>query len=110
MSERRRHWCRRVEHVDSEQVVVWFRQIGATDLRFVGDKGEQGPPDWEIRYKGNTIAVEVTLLRDETEGWPRATEMGIEDRLCELVEKVFTRGVPGLTLATLMWLSQPTPR
>lgn len=82
-------WCRRVVHIDSEQVVPnWFRQIGATDPRFVGDKGKQGPPDWVIRYEGNTIAVEVTLLRDEQNGWPRAVEMGIEDKLCELVEKV----------------------
>ena len=83
-------WCRQVEHVDSEQEVPnWFRQIGATDPpRFVGDKGKQGPPDWVIRYEGNTIAVEVTLLRDEKKGWPRAMEMGIENKLCELVEKV----------------------
>ena len=82
-------WCRRVEHVDSEQVVPnWFRQIGATDPCFVGDKGKQGPPDWVIHYEGNTIAVEVTLLRDETKGWPRAMEIGIENKLCELVEKV----------------------
>ena len=82
-------WCRRIEHVDSEQVVrSWFRQIGATDLRFVGDKGKQGPPDWVINYRGDTIAVEVTLLRDEKNGWPRAVEMAVENKLCELVEKV----------------------
>ena len=95
-------WCRRVEHVDSEQVVPnWFRQIGATNPRFVGDKGKQGPPDWVIRYEGNTIAVEVTLLRDEQNGWPRAVEMGIEDKLCELVEQVSREH--GSPLAWQVW-------
>jgi hypothetical protein len=95
-------WCRRVEHVDSEQVVRnWFRQIGATDPRFVGDKGEQGPPDWVIRYEGNTIAVEVRLLRDEQNGWPRHVEMGIEDKLCKLVEQVSREH--GSPLAWQVW-------
>lgn len=82
-------WCRRIEHVDSEQIVrSWFRQIGATDLRFVGDKRKQGPPDWVINYRGDTIAVEVTLLRDEKSGWRRDVEVAVENKLCELVEKV----------------------
>ena len=95
-------WFRRVEHVDSEQVVLnWFQQIGATDPCFVGDKGKQGPPDWVVRYAGNTISVEVTLLRDEQNGWPRAVEMGIEDKLCELVEKVSREH--GSPLAWQVW-------
>lgn len=82
-------WCTRVEHVDSEQVVRnWFRQIGATDPCFVGEKGKQGPPDWVINYRGHTIAVEVTLLHDEKNGWTRAREIGVEETLRGLVERV----------------------
>ena len=86
-------WCRQVMHVDSEHVVgAWLRQIGATDRRPVGKKrkGEkqtQGPPDWLVNYGGETIAVEVTLVRDNKDGWPRDMEMAVEKKLCELVEQ-----------------------
>ena len=82
-------WCRRIPHVDSEQVVSnWFRQIGATDPCHVGQSENQGPPDWVINYSGHTIAVEVTLLHNKKEGWSRTVEISVEDKLCRFVERV----------------------
>lgn len=62
----------------------WLDQIGATK-RFVGRDGE-GPPDWEIRYRGDKIGVEVTLLQD-SKGWGKTGEKGFERELGRLIEE-----------------------
>ena len=77
---------------DSEITVgEWLDQIGATQ-KFVGSDGE-GPPDYEIRYKGKLIAVEVTLLHD-TGGWEREKEIAFERELRCLIEEVSQEGGP----------------
>ena len=63
----------------------WLDQIGAAK-QFVGSDGE-GPPDWEIQYKGDKIAVEVTLLQD-TEGWGTTKEKAFERELNRLINEV----------------------
>ena len=63
----------------------WLDQIGAAK-QFVGSYGE-GPPDWEIQYKGDKIAVEVTLLQD-TEGWGTTREKAFERELIRLIKEV----------------------
>ena len=75
----------------------WLDQIGATK-QFVGRDGE-GPPDWEIQYKGDTIGVEATLLHD-TEGWGRikrgrSRKQAFEDELRCLIEEVSQEGGQG---------------
>ena len=72
----------------------WLDQIGATK-QYVGCDGE-GPPDWEIQYKGDTIGVEVTLLHD-TEGWGgtkrgRRRKEAFERELRRLIEEVSQEG------------------
>ena len=67
----------------------WLDQIGATK-QFVGSDGE-GPPDWEIQYKGDTIAVEVTLLHD-TEGWGTTRERAFEHELGRLIKEASKEG------------------
>ena len=69
----------------------WLDQIGATK-KFVGSDGE-GPPDYEIQYKGESIAVEVTLLHD-TGGWEREKEIAFERELRCLIEEVSQEGGP----------------
>ena len=70
---------------DSEVPIgEWLDQIGATK-RFVGRAGE-GPPDWEVQYKGDTIGVEVTLLQDP-KGWGRTREIAFERELGRLIEE-----------------------
>ena len=82
-------WCQYREFPDSEEVLGdWLRQIGATELCHMGGKSSPGPPDWVINYKDHTIAVEVTLLPDKQNRWPHKKEIGVERRLCRLVEKV----------------------
>lgn len=75
---------------DSEITIEeWLDQIGATK-KFVGSDGE-GPPDYEIQYKGETIAVEVTLLHD-TGGWGRTKEKAFEGEIKHLIEEVSQEG------------------
>ena len=82
---------------DSEITIgEWLDQIGATK-KFVGDDGE-GPPDWEIQYKGEMIAVEVTLMYD-TGGWGRTKkgrtrENAFEREIRRLIEEVSQEGGP----------------
>ena len=72
----------------------WLDQLGATK-QFVGGEGN-GPPDWEIQYKGTTIGVEVTLLHN-TEGWGttnrgRRREKAFEGELRRLIEEMSKEG------------------
>ena len=74
----------------------WLDQIGATNTQFVGGD-ENGPPDWEIQYKGEVIGVEVTLLHD-TEGWGstkrgRRREKAFEGELRRFIEEMSKEGV-----------------
>ena len=70
---------------DSEvSIGEWLDQIGARK-RFVGGCGE-GPPDWEIQYRGDKIGVEVTLLHD-TEGWGKTREEAFARELRRLIEE-----------------------
>ncbi len=67
----------------------WLDQIGATK-KYVGRDGD-GPPDWEIQYKGTKIGVEVTLLHN-TEGWGRTKETAFERELERLIKKASKEG------------------
>lgn len=67
----------------------WLDQIGATK-RFVGRIGD-GPPDWEIQYKGDRIGVEVTLLHN-TDGWGKTKEAAFERELERLIEGASKEG------------------
>ena len=67
----------------------WLDQIGATK-KYVGCDGD-GPPDWEIQYKGTTIGVEVTLLHN-TKGWGRTKETAFAKELRRLIEEVSQEG------------------
>ncbi len=58
MSENREQGPRESE----VSVGEWLEQIGATAIEFVGDKCDEGPPDYLIEYDRETIAVEVTRL------------------------------------------------
>ena len=70
---------------DSEiSIGEWLDQIGAKK-QFVGSD-QEGPPDWKIQYKGDKIAVEVTLLHD-TEGWGRTKERAFEREISRLIEE-----------------------
>lgn len=68
----------------------WLDQIGATK-HFVGRMGE-GPPDWEIQFKGARIGVEVTLLHN-TEGWGRTKETAFERELGQLIKEATKESV-----------------
>ena len=80
---------------DSEiSIGEWLDQIGAAK-EYVGRDGD-GPPDWEIQYKGDIIGVEVTLLHD-TEGWwrrkrGRRREKAFETELRSFIEEMSKEG------------------
>ena len=81
---------------DDSEIMIgeWLDQIGASK-KFVGSDGE-GPPDWEIQYKGEMIAVETTLMYD-TGGWGstkkgRTREHAFERELRRLIEEVSQEG------------------
>ena len=63
----------------------WLTQIGAIDVCYTGAAGT--PPDFVIDYRGDPIAVEVTLLHDQ-DGWPRAVETAVERALERVIEEV----------------------
>ena len=65
----------------------WLKQIGATEIRYVGDEDGGGPPDFLMKYADEKIAVEVTLLHD-SEGWRRDKERAFERELGHLIEEV----------------------
>ena len=67
----------------------WLDQIRATK-KYVGCDGD-GPPDWEIQYKGDIIGVEATLLHD-TEGWGRTKEKAFERELKRLIKEASKEG------------------
>ncbi len=59
----------------------WLRQIGATNITFVGKEDGEGPPDFLVEYKGKKkIAVEVSLLPDSG-AWKRNKEKAFEELL-----------------------------
>ena len=60
----------------------WLKQIGATDIRYVGDG--DGPPDFLVKYREEEIAVEVTLLHD-SDGWSRTEKHAFEQELGHLL-------------------------
>ena len=62
----------------------WLGQIGATGIFYTGAAGT--PPDFVIDYRGDSIAVEVTLLHDQ-DGWPREVEKAVERNLRRLIEE-----------------------
>ncbi|MCE2485179.1 MAG: hypothetical protein J4F42_06675 [Desulfurellaceae bacterium] len=66
-------------------VKEWLEQIGATDIRYVGDG--DGPPDFLVKYMEEEIAVEVTLLHD-SDGWSRTKKHAFERALKRLIEEV----------------------
>lgn len=71
---------------DSEiSVCEWLKQIGATDIQYVGDG--DGPPDFLVKYMDEEIAVEVTLLHDSA-GWSRTKKHAFERELRRLIEEV----------------------
>ena len=65
----------------------WLKQIGATEIRYVGDEEGGGPPDFLMKYTDEEIAVEVTLLHD-SEGWSKTEECAFERKLRHLIEEV----------------------
>ena len=75
---------------DSEiSIGEWLDQIGATK-QYVGSDGE-GPPDWEIQYRGDKIGVEVTLLHD-TLGWGKTKEKAFKRELERLINEASKEG------------------
>ena len=80
---------------DSEITVgKWLGQIGA-DSEFVGRSAE-GPPDYKIKYRGNKIAVEATLMHD-LEGWEKRKEIAFGIELKNLIHEVAREGVNAST-------------
>ena len=71
----------------------WLAQIGATDIRFVGD--QHGPPDFEATYRDELIAVEVTRTKERI-GWLREFECAFAKQLEEYIEETTngTRNCP----------------
>ena len=63
----------------------WLEQIGATDIRYVGDG--DGPPDFLVKYRDEEIAVEVTLLHD-SDGWDRTKKYAFGRELGRLIKEV----------------------
>ena len=77
---------------DSEiPIKKWLEQIGATEIEFVGGDSKGGPPDYVITYKGERVAVEVSLLH-ESRGWDRETEHSFERELKQLIEEEAKKG------------------
>ena len=73
---------------DSEiSVCEWLEQIGATEIRFVGNDVGGGPPDFVVKYAGEEIAVEVCLLHD-SDGWDRTEKHAFEQELRCLIKEV----------------------
>ena len=71
---------------DSEiPVREWLDQIGATDICYVGDRGET--PDFEVTYSGERVAVEVARLPPAV-GWKKNVEIAFEKELRNLIEEV----------------------
>ena len=68
---------------------VWLDQIGAAK-EYIGCDGP-GPPDYEIRYEEDTIAVESTLLCD-LQGWGMTKEIAFEESLRCLIGEVSAEG------------------
>lgn len=65
----------------------WLRQIGATSIRFLGDKREDGPPDYVIEYAGEEVAVEVTLVQ-HNDGWGNEKEIAFGRKLHDFISEV----------------------
>ena len=63
----------------------WLEQIGATEIRYVGDG--YGPPDFLVKYMEEEIAVEVTLLHD-SDGWSRTERHAFGRELGHLIKEV----------------------
>lgn len=59
-------------------------QIGAADIRFVGD--QHGPPDFEAKYRNESIAVEVTRIKERI-GWRREVELAFAKQLEGFIEE-----------------------
>lgn len=71
---------------DSEiPVREWLDQIGATDIRYFGDRNET--PDFEITYFGERVAVEVARLPLAV-GWKKNVEIAFERELKSLIEEI----------------------
>ena len=77
---------------DSEICVGdWLKEIGAENLQYLGSKDQEGPPDWVIRYEGEEVAVEVSLLHDPA-GWGRSSEVfAFQHELEKLIEEESVR-------------------
>ena len=65
----------------------WLRQIGAKNIQFLGDKREDGPPDYVIEYASEKIAVEVTLLH-HNDGWGNRDEIAFGRKLHDFIAGV----------------------
>ncbi len=73
---------------DSEiPVERWLKQIGATEIRYVGRGHGEGPPDFTCEFMGKKIAVEVRLLEIE-DGWGRTAETAFHRRIEKLIRMV----------------------
>ena len=68
---------------------VWLDQIGAAK-KYIGCDGP-GPPDYEILYEQDTIAVESTLLCD-LQGWGMTKEIAFQESLRCLIGEVSAEG------------------
>ena len=66
-------------------VLEWLEQIGATNICYVGDRNE--PPDFEITYSEELVAVEVARLLPAI-GWDKKIELAFERELKNLIEEV----------------------
>ena len=65
----------------------WLRRIGATAIRFLGDKREDGPPDYVIEYAGEEVAVEVMLVHHH-DGWGNEKEIAFGRKLHDFISEV----------------------
>ena len=64
----------------------WLKQIRAENVKYVGSKDQDGPPDWVIEYKGDKVAIEVCLLHDPA-GWGKTSEAAFERELAKLIQE-----------------------
>ena len=85
-----RHDHRRSENMDkNEEIDVsefevrkWLGQLGIpeSETHYIGQKGNDGPPDFEVKYGGETVAIEVMLFNYD-DGWGTAEEERFRRRL-----------------------------
>lgn len=72
----------------------WLVQIGATNIRFTGGSTKKGSADFVVEYKSETIAVQASLLYEET-AWGKTNEAAFDREMRKLIDEESSRqGAP----------------